>query len=118
MAISTDTVYTHKIFAQVSPSAQKVQFPLISDSNHNISQLYNSLNLDSGSATRTTVIISPEGIVNYFSQYPNAVGRSTQEIIRIIKALQFNQKTQQGVPSDWQPEQGGIPTDWNMVGKV
>ena len=118
LGISTDSVYSHKIFVQTSPSAQKVQFPLLSDSTQKICQKYGALDPRGGKGTRTTIIISPEGLVKCFHKYPLPVGRNIPEIIRILHGLQFTASSGQGSPADWQPGQQGMPTDWNMVGKI
>lgn len=116
--ISTDSVYAHKIFAQTSPSASKVQYPLLSDPTHEISRCYEAYNLATGFATRTTLIISPDGLVKYFCKYPGPVGRNVKEIIRVLQALQFTDATGLGAPAGWVPGQPGIRTDWDLVGKI
>lgn len=118
LAISTDSVYSHKIFAQVSPSARKVQYPLLSDPTHEISKCYGAYNPKTGFASRTTVIISPGGLIKYFCKYPGPAGRNVDEILRVIYALQFTEATGLGAPAGWVPGKPGIRRDWEMVGKV
>lgn len=118
LGISTDSVFAHKIFAQTSPSARKVQYPLLSDPTHEISRCYGALDPKAGFATRTTLIISPKGLIKYFCKYPGPVGRNVKEIIRILQALQFNEATGLGAPAGWRPGEPGIRTDWDLVGKI
>ncbi len=118
LGISTDSVYSHKVFAETSPSAQKVQYPLLSDPTREISSCYGALNPDTGFATRTTVIVSPGGDVEYFCKYPGPVGRNVEEIIRVIQAIKFADDTGLGAPAGWQPGEPGLGTDWDMVGKI
>jgi len=99
LAISSDSIYAHKIFAQISPSARKVQYPLLSDPTHEISRCYGTYNPETGFATRTTLIISPDGLVKYFCKYPGPVGRNVREIIRVLQALQFTEVTGLGAPA-------------------
>lgn len=118
LAISTDSVYSHKVFAQTSPSARKVQYPLLSDPTHTISECYGAYNPATGTATRTTLIISPAGLIKFFCKYPGPVGRNTNEIIRVIHALQFTEDTGLGAPANWMSGQPGIRREWDMVGKI
>ncbi|OPX90365.1 MAG: Selenocysteine-containing peroxiredoxin PrxU [Pelotomaculum sp. PtaB.Bin117] len=118
LAISTDSVYSHKIFAQVSPSARKVQYPLLSDPTNEISKCYGAYNPETGSASRTTLIISPDGLIKFFCKYPRPVGRNVLEIIRVLQALRFSETTGLGAPAGWMPGQPGIQRDWNMVGRI
>jgi len=118
LAISTDSVYSHKIFAQISPSARKVQYPILSDPTHEISKCYGAYNPETGTASRTTLIISPDGLIKYFCKYPRPVGRNVTEIIRILQALRFNEATGLAAPAGWMPGQPGIQRDWNMVGRI
>lgn len=118
LAISTDSVYAHKVFAEVSPSARKVQYPLLSDRSHKISRQYGVLREDLGYTFRATFIIAPDGEVKYACLYPPEVGRNVDEIIRVIQGLQFEEATGLGVPAGWQPGMPGLKRDFSMVGTV
>lgn len=118
LAISTDSVFSHKVFAEVSPSAQTVQYPLLSDRSHEISRKYGVLREELGFTYRATFIISPEGEVKYACLYPPEVGRNVAEIVRVIQGLQFEAATGLGVPAGWQPGMPGIKRDFNLVGTI
>jgi len=118
IAISTDSIYAHKIFAQSSPSLSKVTYPILSDHNQQIAQTYQVLNKDTGTANRAVIIISPEGLIKCILQYPNSVGRSIPELIRVIQALQFTQGNNKGAPANWQPNNEGLTIQWETVGKI
>lgn len=118
LAISTDSVYSHKVFAETSPSGKTVQYPLVSDRSHEISRKYGVLREQLGYTFRATFIISPCGEVKYTCLYPPEVGRNVNEIIRVIQGLQFEEATGLGVPAGWQPGMPGIKRDINLVGKI
>lgn len=40
--------------------------------------------------------------------YPLTTGRNMPEILRLVDALRFNQKTGMATPADWQPHQNAI----------
>ncbi|KGK90953.1 peroxiredoxin [Desulfosporosinus sp. HMP52] len=118
LAISTDSVYSHKIFAETSPSARTVWYPLLSDRSHFISNQYGVLRKELGMPYRATFIISPSGRVKYVSLYPPEVGRNVAEVIRIIQGLIYEEMTGQGVPAYWKPGMTGILIDFKNVGKI
>ncbi len=118
LAISTDSVYAHKVFTEVSPSASQVQFPLVSDRTQSISKTYRVLNVKSGATYRATIIVDPEGIIVARWMNPLEVGRNVYEILRLLQALQYNRRTGEGVPANWVPGQPGIIRDPKLIGKI
>lgn len=118
LAISTDSIYSHKVFSEMSPSMKNVTYPLLSDRNHDISQKYGVLRKDKGTARRATIIINPEGVVEAKHIYPAEVGRNSSEIVRLIEALQFHRTSQLGAPANWTPGKPGIERDISKAGTI
>ncbi|NMH70181.1 redoxin domain-containing protein [Bacillus sp. RO3] len=118
LGISTDSVYSHKVFTEVSPSASKVQFPLVSDRNHEISKAYRVLNERAGATFRATIIIDPEGMISSKMIYPPEVGRNSYEILRVLEAIKYGRKTGEGVPANWLPNLSGIQKNPDNIGKI
>lgn len=118
LGISTDSVYAHKVFTEVSPSASKVNFPLVSDRNLEISKAYRVLNENLGSTFRATVIVDPEGTIVTKMVYPLEVGRNVYEILRVLQGIQHARRTQEGVPANWVPGQPGIVRDPKYIGRI
>lgn len=54
-------------------------------------------------AIRKSFIVDPELKLRMIFEYPRAVGRSTDEILRVIDALQAFDRYGLGAPADWQP---------------
>lgn len=117
LAISTDSIYSHKIFTQTSPSGKKVNYPLLSDRTQKVSKQYGILNEKEDFAYRAAFIIDPQGTIQGFIVNPQPVGRNIDELIRIIKGLQYNRKTGRGIPVGWLPGDPGIPIGWKYIGK-
>lgn len=115
--ISTDSIYSHKIFTQVSASGRKINFPLLSDRSQQVSKKYGVLNEKEGFTYRATFIVDPEGVIQAIFTNPPSVGRNIDEIIRIIEALQYSRKTNLVIPANWKSGEPGIERDWSMVGK-
>ncbi|ODA39666.1 Alkyl hydroperoxide reductase protein C [Desulfosporosinus sp. BG] len=118
LAISTDSVYSHKIFAETSPSARTVQYPLLSDRTHDITRQYGVLREELGFPFRATFVIGADCKVKYACLYPPEVGRNIAEIIRVIQGLLYEEASGLGVPAYWQPGMQGISKDFKFTGKI
>lgn len=118
LGISTDSVYSHKVFTEVSKSASKVTFPLLSDRTHEISKAYRVLNPKTGATFRATVIVDPEGKIVSKLVNPLEVGRNVYEILRLLQGIQYGRQTGEGVPANWVPGQPGIIRDPSQIGKI
>jgi peroxiredoxin (alkyl hydroperoxide reductase subunit C) len=97
IAISVDSVYSHK--AWVERDLQAVRYPIVSDITKQIAREYGVLDEDNGVALRGTFIIDPEGVVQYEVVSALNLGRSTDETLRALEALQ----TGELCPANWRP---------------
>lgn len=118
LSISTDSVFSHKVFWETSPSLKNVKFPMLSDRNHEISRAYRVLDGHSGASFRASFFIDEKRIIRAKFIYPREVGRNLNEHIRLLKGLQHASQTGQGVPANWKPGDPGIKRDPNMIGKI
>jgi alkyl hydroperoxide reductase subunit AhpC len=96
---STDSVYSHK--AWFERDLTMVKYPVLADTNHSIARAYDVLIESTGDALRGTFIIDPEGIVQYAVVSNLNVGRSVEETLRVLQAL----NTGGLCPVDWKPGQ-------------
>jgi len=97
LAASTDSVYSHKAWAE--SSLGKIQFPILGDTNHSVAKNFNVLLEDKGIALRGTFIIDPNGILKSATVNDLPVGRSVEETLRTVQALQTGKLTGCG----WKP---------------
>ncbi len=84
----------------------RIEFPLVVDSSAVISRSYGMIDptTQSGQSIRGVFFVSPDNEIRAFYFYPNEVGRSTDEILRTLKALQTQYNSENTViPADWQP---------------
>ena len=95
-----------------------IPFPMISDPGGKIGSLYGVFDQNSGVDARGRFIIDPEGNVQSIEVVPPAVGRSIEELIRQIKAIQLARETGVATPSCWVPGQPTLKPDPSLVGKV
>ncbi|MCX6832933.1 MAG: peroxiredoxin [candidate division Zixibacteria bacterium] len=93
---SVDSQFSH--LAWVEKDLKPLPFPLMSDLSKNISRAYDVLVNDS-IALRGTFIIDPEGVLKSIVINDTAIGRSIDETVRTLKALQTGELTGCG----WQP---------------
>ncbi|MBI2095640.1 MAG: peroxiredoxin [Candidatus Omnitrophica bacterium] len=97
LSCSTDSVYSHK--AWVENGLGKVKFPILGDTNHKVSKTFNVLLQDKGIALRGTFIIDPNGVLKSATVNDLPVGRSVEETLRTLQALQTGKLTGCG----WKP---------------
>ncbi|MBA3678867.1 peroxiredoxin [Candidatus Saccharibacteria bacterium] len=102
LAASTDSQFSHK--AWFERDLDMVAFPVLSDTSHTLSRDYEVLNETNGEAERGTFIIDPEGDLRYVVISDGNVGRSVEETMRVVKALQ----TGGLCPVDWEPGQANL----------
>lgn len=86
IAASTDSEWSHKNWLE--RDLPEVDYPVLADNTHAISQAYDVYNADDGLAERGTFIIDPDGDVRYALVSSGSVGRSVAETLRVLKALQ------------------------------
>lgn len=85
-----------------------VHVPLISDSSHCLSRDYGVLDEKEGTAQRALFIIDPKGTLRAMSVNDVDVGRSVDEVIRILDALAFKDEFGEGCPVNWKKGDRGI----------
>ncbi len=80
-----------------------IPFPIIADSNKDVATLYGMV-MPGESKTETSrcvFVIDPAGIVRAMIYYPLTTGRNTDEIVRLIDALQTTDKHGVATPANW-----------------
>lgn len=100
LGISVDSVESHRAWAR---ELGGIDYPLLSDQDKTVSSAYGVLDREAGVPRRVTFIIDPDGFVAYVVASHHNVGRSVEETLRVVTALQ----TGRLCPADWQP---GEPT--------
>lgn len=91
LGVSTDSQYSHRAWIQTPKDSNglgTLNFPLAADSTLQVSSDYGVLIEEEGIALRGLFIIDPEGEVKYQVVNHNDVGRSVDETLRVLQALQ------------------------------
>ncbi|MBI4738340.1 peroxiredoxin [Candidatus Woesearchaeota archaeon] len=99
LGASTDSVHSHKAWFQ--RDLPEVLFPVLADTTHQVAIQFGVLKEDQGIAYRATFIIDPEQVLRYVVVSDLSVGRSVDEILRVVQALQ----TGELCPVSWKPGQ-------------
>lgn len=102
LGVSTDSVYSHKAWINMPKESNglgRLNFPLAADYNKIAARDYGVLLEDEGIALRGLFIIDPEGELKYQVVSHIDVGRSVEETLRVLQALQSGGLC----PMDWQP---------------
>lgn len=102
LGCSVDSVFSH--WAWLNTPREKngiagTKYPLVSDFTKEVARAYGVLNETSGAAQRGLFIIDPEGVLKYAVVTDDNVGRSVEETIRVLQALQ----TGGLCPAEWKP---------------
>ncbi|OLE25400.1 MAG: thioredoxin peroxidase [Actinobacteria bacterium 13_1_20CM_3_71_11] len=90
LGVSTDGVFSHVAWMEFHIG--KLDFPLASDRTQTVSETYGVLD-DNGQSARAVFIIDPDGVIRYEVVHDDRVGRSVDEVLRVLAALQTPGRT-------------------------
>lgn len=107
LGLSVDSLYAHIAWAKAIEQAFgiNVPFPIVEDPSMAIGKAYGMIDelAQDSSAIRCTYFIDPDGKVRAITSYPHNVGRSVEEMLRMVAALQIAAKDNVLTPEGWQP---------------
>lgn len=98
LAASVDSKFSHLAWIK-SGALDKLEFPLLSDLSKQTARAYGVLDEETSYARRGLFIIDPNGVIQYRIVHSDKVGRSVEETLRVLKALQ----TEELCPLNWKP---------------
>lgn len=103
LGVSIDSHFSHLAWRN-TPRSQggigQIDYPLIADLNKEIAKAYDVL-LPGGIALRGLFLIDKEGIVRHQVVNDLPLGRSVDEALRMVCALQFYEENGEVCPADW-----------------
>ena len=104
LAISVDSPFSHLQYLlsnRDEGGLENLNYPLISDLTQTITNDYKLLN-DEGLAFPGLFIIDKEGVIQYYTVNNLLCGRSINELLRILEAIQYvKENPGQACPVDW-----------------
>lgn len=108
VAVSVDSHFSHLAWINTPRKngglGQETKIPILSDFMRKISTDYGCLTAAEDIALRALYIIDTKGIVRQITINDLPVGRSVDEIIRLVKAFQFADEHGEVCPANWQPK--------------
>ncbi|MCW5970813.1 MAG: peroxiredoxin [Blastocatellales bacterium] len=107
IGLSTDSVYSHRAWLQTpreKGGVEGLRYPLAADLTKKTTADYGVLIEKDGIALRGLFIIDPEGVLRYKVVHDLNIGRSVEETLRVIQALQTGGLCQ----AEWRPGQATL----------
>ena len=117
VGVSVDSHFTHKAWRNTpleKGGIGEINFPLVGDLSKSISKDYGVL-LDESIALRATFIIDRNFIIRHQSVNDLPLGRNVDEILRLIRALQYTEEHGEVCPAGWSDKKEGIKPDVESV---
>jgi len=103
IGVSIDSHFSHLAWRN-TPRTEggigAIKYPLVADLNKKISADYDVL-LEGGIALRGLFLIDKEGVVRHQVVNDLPLGRSVDETLRMVEALQFFEKNGEVCPANW-----------------
>lgn len=107
LGLSIDSYYSHVAWVRniKEKFGVEIPFPIIEDLSMQVAKSYGMIHPGAAdtSAVRATFIIDPEGILRAMVYYPMSNGRSIDEFVRLVTALQASDANGIATPEAWQP---------------
>lgn len=104
LGCSIDSHFSHLAWRNTPRDAGgigEIKYPLIADLDKKIAESYDVL-LPAGIALRGLFLIDGEGVVRHQVVNDLPLGRSVDEALRMVKALNFFEKNGEVCPANWQ----------------
>lgn len=99
LACSTDSEFVHRAWRNQEESLKNLPIPMLADIKRELTSALGILDPQEGVAQRATFIVDPKGIIRFIYVTDLAVGRSPEEVLRVLEALQ----TDKLCPCNWKP---------------
>ena len=107
LGLSIDSHYSHVAWVRniQEKFGVEIPFPIIADLSMEVAKAYGMIHPGAAdtSAVSATFIIDPEGVLRAMVYYPMSNGRSIDEFVRLVKAMQTSDANGIATPEAWQP---------------
>ena len=101
LGLSTDTQYVHLAWRKQHPDLKNLPYPMLADTRRELSSALGILHKQEGVPLRATFLVDPQNVIRWVSVNDLKVGRSVDEALRVLDALQ----TDELCPCNWKPGQ-------------
>src|SRR5579862_7431060 len=97
LGASTDTEFVHLAWRRDRDELRNLPFPMLADVKRELSAALGIIDPQAGVAQRATYIVDPQGVIRFVYVTDLNVGRSPEEVLRVLDALQ----TDELCPCNW-----------------
>ncbi|WP_297494286.1 peroxiredoxin [Acidocella sp.] len=112
LGLSVDSLFSHLAWLRAIRDVfgVTIPFPVVEDPSMAVGRAYGMIapGVPDSAAVRASYFIDPDGIIRAMTWYPNNVGRSVEEMLRLVMALQMTSGDQALAPEGWQPGAPGL----------
>jgi peroxiredoxin (alkyl hydroperoxide reductase subunit C) len=106
IGVSVDSHFTHLAWIKTPRNVGGLgglNYPLVADLNKNVSREYGVLNDEGGVAFRGLFLIDKSGVLRHMLVNDMPIGRSVDEALRVLQALQHVERHGEVCPANWKP---------------
>jgi peroxiredoxin (alkyl hydroperoxide reductase subunit C) len=107
VGLSVDSIHSHLAWLRniEEKLGVKIPFPVIADVGMKVANKFGMIQPEASTtaAVRALFVIDPEGFIQAITYYPLQTGRSIDEILRLVDALQTTHQHYVATPADWHP---------------
>ncbi|UTW54642.1 peroxiredoxin [Kordiimonas sp. SCSIO 12610] len=107
LGLSVDSLYAHIAWVRDIEErfGVRITFPIIEDISMAVSRTFGMIHDQSTTtaAVRSVFFIDPKGYIRAMIHYPMNIGRSVDEILRVLAALQITDEKKIATPEGWTP---------------
>jgi len=107
LGLSIDSLYSHLAWTQniQEKFGVEISFPIIEDIKMDVAKAYGMVHPGAADtqAVRATFFIDPNGILRAMVYYPMSNGRSIDEFVRLLQAMQTSDANKVATPEGWTP---------------
>jgi len=107
VGLSVDSIHSHLAWLRniEEKLGVKIPFPVIADVDMKVANKFGMIQPEASTTApvRALFVIDPEGFIQALVYYPLQTGRSTDEILRLVDALQTTYQHHVATPADWRP---------------
>jgi len=116
---SVDSIFCHLAWwntPKKKGGIQGVTYPIVADLNKEIARQYNVLDERAGVAFRGLFLIDQKQIIRHLLINDLPIGRSVDEVLRLLDALTFHEKHGEVCPANWKKGDKSIsPTQEGLI---
>ena len=98
LGVSIDSEFVHLAWRREKEELRSLPFPMLADIKRELAGALGILDPEAGVAQRATFIVDPQGVIRFVYVTDLNVGRSPEEVLRVLDALQ----TDELCPCNWQ----------------